>query len=323
VNEERSGQRELDLPAPGAVEYSVVVPVYNSSESLVELVAQLRDFFEREARASFEIILVDDASPDTATWETMSRLHGEDGRVKAIQLMRNFGQQAATLCGFGHARGRWVVTMDDDLQHIPAELGKLIAARDHDVVMAQFEGRKHGPLKVFYSNVKQWFDHRVLGKPRDLHLSSYRLLKREIVDNILRIDTVHPFIGSMIFMVTQDVKGVAVRHQERVHGTSGYSFARMLRLFLSLLINNSTFLLNVVGVLGLVMAVFSVGVAVVVVAKKMIYDTPIMGWTSLMAMVSFLGGMSLAAISIIGQYLIRIIHEVQGRPAYTTSRIED
>lgn len=321
MNELPPAQRELDLPAPGEVEYSVVVPVYNSATSLVELTGQLREFFENVARASFEIILVDDSSPDPETWRTMSRLHDEDERIKAIQLMRNFGQQAATLCGFGQARGQWIVTMDDDLQHMPTELEKLVAAREHDVVMAQFEGRKHGPLKTFYSKVKQWFDYRVLGKPRDLHLSSFRLLKREIVENILRIETVHPFIGSMIFMVTSDVKGVPVRHQERVHGTSGYSFTRMLRLFLNLLINNSTFLLNVVGVLGLVMAVFSVGVAVVVVAKKMIYDTPIMGWTSLMAMISFLGGMSLAAISIIGQYLIRIIHEVQGRPAYTVSRM--
>jgi hypothetical protein len=161
----------------------------------------------------------------------------------------------------------------------------------------------------------------VLGRPKGLHLSSFRLMNRAVVDNVLRIDTVHPFIGSLIFMVTGDVVGVPVENRERVHGTSGYSFRRMVRLFFDLVINNSTFLLNVVGAIGLLFAAISLTVGVVVVVKKLAHGVPIMGWTSLMAMTSFLGGTTLLAISIIGQYLIRIIHEVQGRPAWTAHEI--
>jgi dolichol-phosphate mannosyltransferase/undecaprenyl-phosphate 4-deoxy-4-formamido-L-arabinose transferase len=312
---------EIDLTGAPDVDYSVVVPVYGSDRSLVELCAQLRDFFENEARASFEIILVDDASPNPETWPTLERLHAADARIKAIRLMRNFGQQPATLCGLGYARGRWAITMDDDLQHVPAEIGKLIAARDHDVAVAQFPARRQGPLRGLTSRLKQWFDHRVLGRPKGLHLSSFRLMNRAVVDHVLRIDTVHPFIGSLIFMVTTDVVGVPVENRERVHGASGYSFRRMVRLFFDLVINNSTFLLNVVGLIGLVFAAISMTVGVVVVVKKLVFGVPIMGWTSLMAMTSFLGGMSLLAISIIGQYLIRIIHEVQGKPAWTAQRV--
>lgn len=296
---------------------SVVVPVYNSTASIIELCQRLTRVFEETIREPFEIILVDDASPDPGTWKTMEQLHEKDNRVKVVQLRRNFGQQQAMLCGMEYAGGEYVITMDDDLQHLPEEIPKLIAQKQHDVVVAQFKQRQHGLIKIVFSKIKQWFDYKILGKPKGLHLSSFRLINRAVVRSILGIKTAYPFVGAMIFMTTNDIEGVEVRHSKRVHGKSGYTFSRMVRLFLNLLINNSTFLLNTVGIVGVIISVFSFFFGVFVLIKKIFFGVPILGWASLMVMTSFIGGVILFSVSIIGQYLVRIIYEVQGRPVFT------
>jgi dolichol-phosphate mannosyltransferase/undecaprenyl-phosphate 4-deoxy-4-formamido-L-arabinose transferase len=304
------------------VAYSIVVPVYNSTDSVVELCGRLVRVFEDTVKESFEIMLVDDGSPNPDTWRTLEQLYEKDNRIKIIQLMKNFGQQPAILCGFKYAKGEYIITMDDDLQHPPEEISKLIAEKAHDVVMAQLKRRRHSFIKIACSKVKQWFDYNVLGKPKGLHLASFRLLNKKTVDNILTINTNYPFIGTMIFMVTNDVKKVEVRHGERSHGKSGYSFLRLVRLFFDLLINNSTFLLNITGIFGIIISFVSFIMAVLLILKKVIYGVPIIGWTSLIVINFFIGGIILFSIGIIGQYLIRIIREVQGRPNYTTKKVK-
>lgn len=304
------------------VAYSIVVPVYNSTDSVVELCGQLVCVFEDTVKESFEIILVDDGSPNQDTWHTLEQLHEKDNRVKVIQLMRNFGQQPAMLCGFKYSKGEYIITMDDDLQHPPEEIPKFIKEKKHDVVIAQFKQRHHGFVRGFFSRIKQWFDYKILDKPKGLHLSSFRLLSRGTVDNILRIRTAYPFVGAMIFMVTRDIKGVEAQHNERTHGTSGYTFSRMFRLFLNLLINNSTLLLNTIGALGVVISILSFLLGGLVIIKKIFWGVSILGWSSLMALNSFIGGMVLLSVSIIGEYLIRIIHEVQGKPVYTVRQLK-
>jgi dolichol-phosphate mannosyltransferase/undecaprenyl-phosphate 4-deoxy-4-formamido-L-arabinose transferase len=302
--------------------YSVVIPVYNSTESVAELCERLVHVFEDTVKETFEIVLVDDSSPNPDTWKTLESIHEKDNRVKIIQLMKNFGQQSALLCGFTYTKGEYVITMDDDLQHPPEEILKLIAEKEHDVVMAQFKQRQHAFLKVGSSKIKQWFDYKILGRPKGLHLSSFRVINRSVISHILQIKTAFPFVGTMIFMITNDVKGVEVRHDARTRGTSGYTFWRMLMLFWSLLINNSTLLLNITGIFGLIISFASFITTLFLITKKIVYSIPIVGWTSLMVVVFFLGGISLFSIGIIGQYLIRIIHETQSRPSYAIRKIE-
>lgn len=147
--------------------YSVVVPVYNSEHTLTELYTRLEKVFRETVQEPFELILVDDGSKDRS-YQIMEELRQKDPRVKIIQMARNFGQHPALLCGFSHAEGDFIITMDDDLQHPPEEIPKLINTirerDDVDVIIASYEGRKHGPIRRLGTKVSVWATSKMLGK---------------------------------------------------------------------------------------------------------------------------------------------------------------
>ena len=145
--------------------YSVVVPVYNTTDTLKELVDRLDNVFTSVVQETFEIILIDDASPNPGTWKVMEQLAEQYHRVKIIQLRRNFGKAGAVLCGFDQAQGEYIFTLDDDLQHFPEDIPKFIDQREHDVVMGAYIRKNHPLLKRITSHIKGWFDWKVAGKP--------------------------------------------------------------------------------------------------------------------------------------------------------------
>ena len=184
--------------------YSVVVPVYNSEHTLEELYHRLEKVFREILKEDFELILVDDGSKDRS-YEVMEKLRSRDHRVKIIQMARNFGQHPALLCGFAHVKGDFVVTMDDDLQHQPEELPKMVRVMeerlDVDVIIASYEGRKHGPIRKLGTKVSVWATSKMLGKDPNLQITSYRLIRRFLVDAMLRTNTYLPQIGNLLVRV--------------------------------------------------------------------------------------------------------------------------
>lgn len=297
--------------------YSIVVPVYNSTRSLLVLAERVDSLFTQHVvDGHYEIIFVDDASPNPKTWETLKRLSEKEHSVVAIRLMRNFGQQAATLCGMKAAKGNFVITIDDDLQQNPDDIAKLVAMSSHDIVIAQFKERKHAVSKVITSKMKGWFDSIILGKPWGLKLTSFRLLKKEVVEGMLTITTPHPFIPALMFYTTKDIVGVEMEHRPRSEGDSGYSFIALTRLFSNLLINNSSLLLRFVGLVGGLTSFFSIISSGYFVGKKLLWGIPVTGWTSTIVLILFFGGAILFSIGIIGEYLIRIIRGVERKPSY-------
>ena len=165
--------------------YSVVVPVYNSEHTLQELYTRLEKVFREVIKEEFELILVDDGSKDRS-FEVMQELRAKDNRVRIIQMARNFGQHPALLCGFAHVKGDFVVTMDDDLQHQPEELPKMINVMrdrdDVDAIIASYEGRQHGFIRKLGTKFSVWATSKMLGKDPDLQITSYRLIRRFLVD---------------------------------------------------------------------------------------------------------------------------------------------
>ena len=163
---------------------SIVIPVYNTVTSLTNLVKRIDDTLS-PLGVCYEIIFVNDASPNPETWPHLEKLALTHKQVRVVSLMRNFGQQAATLCGFEHAMGDYILTMDDDLQHRPEEIPNLWEERSHDIVIGQFSRKHHSLFKRITSRLKGWFDHILIGKPKNIHLSSFRLLNRSVVDDIV------------------------------------------------------------------------------------------------------------------------------------------
>ncbi|HVG11276.1 MAG TPA: glycosyltransferase family 2 protein [Thermoanaerobaculia bacterium] len=298
---------------------SIVIPVYDSPV-LEELADSIEAVFRTRPEDDYEIVFVDDRSPDPRIWPTLMRLAGERERVKAVQLTRNFGQQAATLCGLREANGDVVVTLDDDLQHDPRDIPKLLAHADRDIVIGQFERKRHSLTRRTSSRIKGFFDRILIGKPRGIQLSSFRLLGRTVVDGILSIRTPHPFLPALMFHVSKDVVGVPVSHGARREGRSGYTFRKLFRVFSNLLFNNSSFLLRLVGVVGISFAGLSFLLAGVVIYRKIVHSVNVQGWTSLFATLLLIGGLLLVSLGVVGEYLLRIIESSENRPTYLVRR---
>lgn len=296
--------------------YSIIIPVYNSTDSLKELVNRIDSVFRNEIRDSYEIIMIDDASPNEETWPVMEALASRHDNVRVIQLMRNFGKHAAVLCGFAEVKGQYIITMDDDLQHRPEDIPRLISRKSHDLVLGSFKNKQHSLFKRVASDIKGWFDHKISGKPRHIQNSPFKLIKRDVIEGVLKISSPYPFISAMLFYCTGDVVNVDVSHAPRRHGKSGFTIRKMIRSFSNLMINNSSFLLQTISVTGLAVSSVSFLLGFVVIIKKLTVGIEVPGWTSLVLLVAVQGGLILFSLGIIGEYLIRIVSSTDKKPAY-------
>jgi len=234
---ERARPLEVE-PKSEAPHLSVVIPVYRSATILPRLHARLTRALEALGHP-FEIVYVDDASPDDA-WRTLVTLRGDDARVRLIQLERNAGQHRALLLGLTEARGDFVVTMDDDLQHPPEEIAALyrvLAGGDLDVVIGRYDEKKHGPVRRLGTSLTKTLARLSLGIPRDLELTSFRIMVRGVAHALAAVPRRNPVIGFMLFDVTRRVSNVSVRHDPRPGGGSSYSPRALVRHLLVLLVD--------------------------------------------------------------------------------------
>ncbi|MBU7005332.1 glycosyltransferase family 2 protein [Phosphitispora fastidiosa] len=222
----------------GGIMYSVVIPVYNGAETVTALAEGISDLFDR-IDSSFEVIFVDDHSEDNS-WDIIRGLAAADSRIAAIKLAANYGQHNATICGLYYVVGDFIITMDDDLQHSPEDIPKLIREMDEsgaDVVIARLVNKKHDWRRRKASDLMRQLNELFAKKPKGLHLSSFRLMKKEIAEKMLRTGMSYIFIPALIFGVTQNVVNTEVEHRKRQYGNSGYSFGKMVGLAARLFIN--------------------------------------------------------------------------------------
>ncbi len=301
------------MPAPV---YSVVIPVYNSEQSLIDLSERLTTVFNETLKETFEIIFVDDDSPNRDTWEVLKNLVAEYPNITAIQLQRNFGRTNAVLCGFAHSSGEYVIAMDDDLQHYPEDIPLLISKKDHDVVMAAFIEKKHNLQKRITSAIKNQFDAISLGKPRHIHSSSFQLIKRDIVEKLLKIKSAYPILAAMIYYTTRDVVNVPIQHHERKYTASGFNLRKRWNLFTNLIINNSSFSLRVLRYSGTLIFFVSVLMSLYYIFRRIVYQITVPGFTTLITVNLLFGGLILLSLGIIGEYIYRLIVNVEQKPAY-------
>lgn len=298
------------------IEYSIIIPVYNSSKSLVELSERLNKVFTEQIQSSFEILFVDDASTFSDTWPIIEKLVNQYSFVNGILLTRNVGKQAALVCGFDNVEGDFIITMDDDLQHRPEDIPLMIKARNHDVVVGKFSKKNHSLFKRAGSSIKGYFDYKLIGKPKSISLGPFKLFKKIIVDSMLMVKTPYPFIPAMIFMVTTDVVNVNVSHDIRPYGKSNFTFRKMIKLLSHLLINNSSILLKMISYIGIAMFAFSLLFTIFILYKKITGGIGVPGWTTITVIVTLTSGLILFSSGIIGEYLLRIIRNVEKTQAY-------
>lgn len=299
--------------------YSIVVPVYNSEKTLEELYTRIRDVFDHTMKENFELILVDDSSRDNS-YEVMEKLHKIDSRVKIIQMAKNFGQHPALLCGFSFAKGDFIITMDDDLQHRPEEIPKMASAinerDDVDVIIAKYENRKHNFIRKLGTKISIYATSKMLNKDPNLEITSFRLMRRFIVEAILDTNTHLPQIGNLLVQSSNRIINIPVQHDSRKVGRSNYTFRRLAKDLIYDITSNSAFPLILVRDLGVFSFIISILLGLFYLIRFFIYGVSVEGWTTLVLLILAYNGIILLAIGIIGQYLMNILNEAKKMPNY-------
>ncbi|MDD2229237.1 MAG: glycosyltransferase family 2 protein [Candidatus Cloacimonetes bacterium] len=299
--------------------FSVIVPVYNSEKSLDELCSRVRKVFDDQVKSDFEMILVNDGSKDKS-WEVMQKIHHQDSRIKIINLAKNCGQHSAMMCGLNNFSGDYAIFMDDDLQHPPEELPKLIKHirmhPDIDVVIGTFVMKKHSIVRNIGSLAMNKVGSRMFATNSNIRFTNFRIIRRNIALNIASITIHRPRIGQLILLTTRNIASINVVHDPRKHGKSGYSFRRLSKDFVLNIINNSSLPLRLISYLGLVLASLSFLAALFYVLRYFIHGSSVKGWTSMIVLMSMYSGFILLSLGIIGEYLVRIYREARKMPNY-------
>jgi glycosyltransferase involved in cell wall biosynthesis len=303
------------------LEVSVVVPVFNSASVVAQTVGTIRSELAALG-VSFEIVLVDDGSRDSS-WDVVSGLAQRYADVTAIRLLQNYGQHNANLAGLRAAKGEWVVTMDDDGQNPPDQIGVLIeAARGgHDVVFGRFRQKQSSRTRTLGSRVVGRLNRHIFGKPNDLTVSNFRVLHRGVVDRICADRTRYPYITGQALLYASSPANVEVEHAVRKHGTSNYDFVRILRLVVRILFSYSVAPLHVMAGVGGLVAVVSFVTGIVFLVRGVVGDVVVPGWTTLVVLLAFLQGITLLMLSMLGEYIVRTLNQVSDRPTYLVSDV--
>ena len=299
--------------------YSVVVPVYNSEHTLEPLYDRLKKVFEEEINEPFELLLVDDGSKDRS-WEVMKSLRERDRRVRLFQMARNFGQHPALLCGFQYVRGDFVITMDDDLQHPPEELPKLINVMnerdDVDVILARYENRKHGLIRRLGTWVSVTATTKMLNKDPNLEITSFRLMRRFIVDAIKDTTIHHPQIGNLLVANSNRIINVDVHHDARAYGHSGYSFKALVKQLIYDINTHSILPLIIVRDIGIIAFLIAFVLGLFFLIRYLTGHITVAGWTTIVLVLLASTGLTLFAIGVLGEYLMNILEESKKTPNY-------
>lgn len=310
--------QEQNAPSSEAIAFSVVVPVYNSAGTLPELHMRLVTVLEG-FRSSFELIFVDDSATDSS-WETLCSIARTDERVRIIQLMKNVGQSAATLCGLARARGQIVFTIDDDLQHPPEELPKLLAALNSELALDVVIGVSHVTYHSLFRKLGSRFMHQmnslILDKPSGLRFTAFRAMRVAVAAELGSQWALRPSIGAMMIGVTSRISNVYVEHHPRVVGRSGYSLRRILKQVTNSAIGYSVLPLRLLALLGIVGITVSFSLFAVYFARYVSGGISTPGFVTQALLLVALFGFNFLSFGILGEYVLRIVQVSERQPPY-------
>jgi undecaprenyl-phosphate 4-deoxy-4-formamido-L-arabinose transferase len=295
---------------------SVVVPVYNSRDSLPQLCARLEPILKRIAHR-YELILVNDGSRD-GSWEVVRALTERHPWIRGFDLMRNFGQHNALLCGLREAQHDVIVTMDDDLQHPPEEIPVLVAkiAEGFDVVYGTPLSHPHSLGRNLASRLTKFALQSAMGAETAGQVSAFRILRSNVCSAFTKYQNTFVSIDVLLTWGTQRFAAVSVRHDPRVTGVSQYTFAKLARHALNMVTGYSTLPLQLASLIGFAFTIFGVGVLFYVLGHYLLVGGGIPGFPFLASIIAIFSGAQLFALGIIGEYLARIHTRTMDRPSY-------
>ena len=314
------GERGNEIPI--SRELSVVIPVYRSEEILPELVGRLERVLSANAD-KFEVILVNDCSPD-GSWDVICELAQKHSWILPINLMRNYGQHNALLCGIRAARYGVVITMDDDLQHPPEEIPKVLArlAEGYDVVYGTPEQEQHGLGRDFASWITKLTLQNVMGANIARKVCAFRAFRSQVAKAFEHYEGSFVSIDVLLTWGTNRFASNPVVHNPRKQGASGYTFRKLMTHAMNMMTGFSTMPLQIASLVGFVFTFFGLLVLVYVVARYFLHGDPVPGFPFLASIVALFSGAQLFALGIIGEYLARMHFRAMQKPPYVVREVQ-
>ena len=298
---------------------SVIIPIYNSAEILPDLAERLNKSLNT-LTDQHEILMINDGSKDNS-WQVIQSLSSTYPSIKGINLMRNYGQHNALLCGIRNAKNEYLVTMDDDLQHPPEEIHKLLKEihKGFSVVYGIPQKLFHEKWRNFFSKTTKSLLARFLGIKRIKYLSSFRIIRIEVRKAFEKFDSPNVIIDGLLTWGTENFGTVAVNEQPRSQGHSNYSFFKLVKITMIILTGFSTMPLRISSVIGFAMTIFGVVVLIYAVVRSF-HEGSIPGFPFLASIISIFSGAQLFSLGIIGEYLARIFNRSMNRPSYVIDK---
>ncbi len=303
---------------------SFVIPCYNSSRTIGKVVEEIRATMQGMKQYDYEVILINDSSPDD-TFEEIRHICETDEKVCGVNLTRNFGQHAALMAGFRYVHGDIVVCLDDDGQTPAEEVGKLLVKIEEgfDVVYARYKHKKHSAFRNLGSKANELMARVMLGKPKDLYLSSYFAAKRFIIDEMVRYTNPYPYVIGLVLRTTKKITNADVNHREREIGTSGYTLGKLFALWFNGFTAFSIIPLRIATVIGALAAIAGFIYGSYTIIRKLVDPNVVIGFSSIMSAIMFIGGMMMLMLGIIGEYIGRIYISLNNSPQYVIRECVD
>lgn len=303
---------------------SFVIPCYRSSQTLPGVIQEIKDTMKTLENYEYEIVLVNDSSPDD-TFCVITGLCRENDNITGINLARNFGQHAALMAGFHYVKGDVVVCLDDDGQTPACEVGRLLAGIEEgaDVVYAKYNHKHHSGFRNFGSHVNEVMTRIMLGKPKDLYVSSYFAAKRFVVDEMIRYEYAYPYVIGLVLRTTKNIVNVEIDHRDRQAGESGYTLKKLLGLWFNGFTAFSVKPLRVATVTGTICALCGFAYGIYTIIKKIFIQPPdlVIGFSALMSVIVFMGGMLMLMLGLVGEYMGRMYVSMNNSPQYVIREI--
>lgn len=292
---------------------SIVVPVYNGAATVGALVGALSAL---RPEGGIEVVLVNDGSPDNSGEVCRELARTATIPLTYVEHARNFGEHNAVMTGLRHARGAYVITMDDDLQNPPEEV---IRIYDHarlggfDVVYTRYAVKEHEGWRNIGSRFANWVADQLMDKPKGLYLSSFRCMSALAVAEVVKYRGPYPYVDGLLMQVTQRLDSIEVKHFARAEGRSNYTMTRLVRLWMNLATNFSVLPLRLAVFAGVAMGFLGLVAAAWVIFEALVGETP-SGWASLMTVTLLIAGVQFMILGVLGEYVGRAFMSANGKP---------
>ena len=303
---------------------SFVIPCHRSQATLPSVIREIQETMEGLSQYTYEVVLVNDCSPDN-TFDSIRELCRENKNITGINLAKNFGQHSALMAGFHQVKGDIIVCLDDDGQTPADEVGKLLEGieKGADVVYAKYAHKHHSGFRNWGSHVNELMTRVMLGKPKDLFVSSYFAARRFVVDEMIKYEYPYPYVIGLVLRTTKNIVNVEVNHRDRMEGTSGYTLGKLLGLWFNGFTAFSVKPLRIATVTGAGCAFLGFAYGIYTIIKKIFINPPglVTGFSALMSVLVFMGGMLMLMLGLVGEYMGRMYISMNRSPQYVVREI--